>query len=185
MGKIFSSIFGGSGSKSKQQSTSASTSASLNQAYPFISQTYAPQAQQGTGAMDMLANLLGYGSNPQAGVDAFNQYKDSAGYDSTLQAGSQAITGNNASKGLLNSGATLKSLDKFGETTNQSFYNNFLSQLLGAGNQGLAAGQLISGAGNTANSQSNSQSTGSSSSYQKPGIGSFLGQIASSIPVPA
>lgn len=180
-----SAIFGGS--KSKQQSTSQQSSqaqnTSYNKAYDFLQDTYAPVAQQGTGASKLLASLLGYG-DPGAFQPAFDNYKSSAGYDFILDSGSRAITGNAASKGMLNSGATLKALNSFGQNTASQFYNNFLDRLLGASNQGMQAGNLISGAGNygqgTSSSQGTSNSTSSSSS--KPGIGGFIGSVASALP---
>lgn len=153
-----SAIFGGS--KSKQSSSSS------NQAYPYLQQAYGGQVSNGTTANNSLLSLLTGGAGSQ---DAFNNYKNSAGYRSTLDAGSHAITDNAASRGLLNSGATGKALTNYGQNLNQQYYNNYLNQLLGVSQQGLAAGGLIGGAGST------SSSTGSSSS--KPGIGGFLGAL--------
>jgi hypothetical protein len=158
-----SGIFGGS----------KSTQTSSNQAYPQLSQAYGGQIATGTGANSLLGSLLGVpGSDPSQGAAGLQNYKNSAGYQSTLDAGSQAITGNNASRGLLQSGATGKALSNFGQQTNQNYYQNYLSNLLGLGQQGLGAGSVVAGAGQS--------SSGSSSS--KPGLGGFLGGLASGIP---
>jgi hypothetical protein len=178
MGKIFSSVFGGSGSKSKQQSTASSSS--QNQAYPWLQETYSPQVQTGLDATGALKNLLGL-SGPAQFDDQFNDYKDSSGYNFMFDQGQKAITGNNAVKGLLNSGSTLKALNAFGTNTASTYFNQYLDRLLGLSKSGQEAGGLISGAGNT--SQSQSQSTGKSSSYQKPGIASFLGSAISGLPM--
>jgi hypothetical protein len=169
-----SAIFGGS--KSKQQSTASSSSS--NQAYPWLQQTYAPQAQTGLDATSALKNLLGL-SGPSQFDDQFNDYKDSSGYNFMFDQGSKAITGNNATKGLLNSGSTLKALNMFGQNTASTYFNQYLDRLLGLSGLGNQAGSLISGAGGVSNSQS--QSTGTSKS--KPGLGSLIGSALSALPM--
>lgn len=156
-----SAIFGGS--KSKQQQTQESG----NSAFPAIQQAYNGQIANGTKANDTLTSLLtgGPGAN-----EAFDNYKNSTGYQSTLDAGSQAITDNNAAKGMLQSGDTGKALTKFGQNTNQGFFQNFLNSLLGVGNQGLQAGGLVTQAGQYSKGQS------SGSSNQKNGLGGLLGR---------
>lgn len=161
MSKIF-----GKPSTSTQQSTSVSN----NQAFPQLSAGLSPQVANGTGASNSIAALLGVGGDPAAQAAAFKQFQNSTGYQEQLAAGSQAITGNAASKGLLNSGATAKALQASGQTlANQSYqsYLNPLQALVGSGNQ--AAG-VISGAGQQSNSQSTSDNTGA-----KKGIGGLLG----------
>jgi len=188
-----SSIFGGS--KSKQQSTSqqssqsqsTSNSLSFNQAYPWAQQTYGGMAQNGANASNALTSLLGIGGNADAQKAAFDNYKNSAGYQFQLQQGMDAINGNAAAKGMLSSGATAKALAGYGQNLASTYYNNYLDRLLGVGNQGLQAGGLVTGAGNVSqsNSQSTSSSTGTSNSTgtskSKPGIGGFIGQVASGV----
>lgn len=173
MGKVFSSIFGGGGSKQKAQAQNSSQ----NQAYPWLQQQYAPQVQQGLDASDAYGNLLGL-SGPSRFDEQFNDYKDSSGYNFMLDQGSKAITGNNAAKGLLNSGSTLKALNTFGQNTASTYFNQYLDRLLGLTKSGQEAGGLISGAGNT--SQGTSSSSGSS--YQKKGMGEFIGSILGGMP---
>jgi hypothetical protein len=185
-----SSIFGGS--KQKQTSTnssvsdSSSSSDSRNQAYPWLQETFGGMGQTGVGANDALAALLGVGGDSAGQMAAFNNYKKGAGYQNIIDSGVSAIEGGAASRGLLNSGATAKGIARFGQDTASSFYDKYLSQLLGLSNQGLQAGSLISGAGNVSTSQSQSHatsqgsSTGNSSS--KPGLGGFIGSVASAIP---
>lgn len=129
----------------------------------------------GTGAANSaMAGMLGVGGNPAAQAKAFDQYKNSTGYNSTLQAGSQAITGNNASKGLLSSGATAKALSNFGQNTNQQYYNNYLNQLLGLGNQGIAAGGVLADSGKTS---SQSETGAKPGLFGSGGVGSLLTSI--------
>lgn len=160
MSDIGQAIFGGSKAQSQQNSH--------NEAYPWLQQQYAGQVGTGTGATSMLGNLLGLGDT-QAGTDAFNQYKNSAGYQADEHAGTQAITNNNAARGLLQSGDTLKSISQYGTDLTNKYYQNYLNDLLGLSGQGIAAGGLISGAGQV--------SQGTSSSSQKPGMSKFIGSI--------
>jgi len=155
-----SSIFGGS----KQKASSS------NKAYPYIQDTFGSTAGTTGGVSDAISSLLGLGGS-RAQSDAFNNYRDSTGYNFQLDQGSKAITGNNAAKGILNSGSTAKALTSYGQNLASQSMNDYLSQLFNLGNLGLGAGSLISGAGNT------STSSGSS----KKGIGGFLGNAAGSI----
>lgn len=159
MGGLVQGIFGGS----KQQATSG------NQAYGTLASDYGGQIQNGTDANNLLSSLLTGGA---AGAQGLQSYKDSSGYQSTLDAGSQAITGNNASRGLLNSGATGKALSNYGQQTNQSYYNNYLTNLLGLSSAGTTAGGLLASAGST------SQSTGNSNK----GISGLLGTVLGGLP---
>lgn len=168
-------LFGGS--KSKQQSTSNSTSSSYNQAYPYIQQAYQPTVATGNSAFSSLGALLGLGGNKEQADSAYNNYLGSTDYSRTLRTGTQAITNNGAVNGLLGSGKTLKALNSYGQETAQKYFGDYLSRLLGLGNAGLNAGQLIMSAGNTASSQSAGQSSGTSGSNN--GAASTIGSIAS------
>lgn len=153
-------IFGGN----KTQSTSSST----NQAYPYLQGALSGTVGQGTAAGSQLANLLGLGGGA-AQTDGFNKWKQSTGYQAGVDQGVQGIVGNNASKGLLNSGGTLKAIDTFGQDYASQKYQDYinpLQNLLGSGIQGAG---VLAGAGNT----SQSQSSGS----EKPGISKFIGQL--------
>lgn len=156
-------IFGGS----KSQSTSQQTSG--NQAYPFIQSTYGDTAGSTGSYSSLIQSLLGVGGTAGAGAAGLNAFQNSAGYQNALTTGSNAITGNNAAKGLLNSGATLKALDRFGSNLGNSYYNDYLNSLFNGANLGIGAGQLISGSGQT------SQGTSTSSSSSSPGISGLVG----------
>jgi hypothetical protein len=107
---------------------------------------------QGTGvsANQAQANLLGLGDDA-AGDAAFQRFQESSGFQSQLRAGSQAITGNQAARGLLSSGSTLKRLSTFGSDLAKQGFSSFLGQLGGVANRGLSAAQgsaqLITGGG--------------------------------------
>lgn len=164
-----SSLFGG-----KKTSTTQGTS--TNSAYPELHDQLSGAVGNAGGASDAIANMLGIGSAGAAGQGAaFDNYKNSTGYNSTLDAGSHAITNSNAAHGFLQSGATGKALSNFGQQTNQQYYQNYMSQLLGLGNLGLGAGSLL---GSTANKST----TGTQTDKSKPGLGGLLGTVLTGIP---
>lgn len=157
-----SSIFGGSSSKS--------TSLSENQAYPYLQGALGGTIGNAGSAGSQIANLLGLNGNAAQG-QGFNNWKDSTGYQFGMDQGVKAITGNAATKGLLNSGGTLKAVDTFGQNyadTKFGDYQGMLQQLLGSGIQG--AGVLANaGQKSISNSTSNSNNGGLGA-----GIGSLL-----------
>lgn len=185
-----SGIFGGSKSKqsSSNQSTSnsSSSSKSWNEAYPWLQETYGGMGTGGVNAFNLAQAGLGVGGDPAAATDAFNAFKKSSGFDAMLRGGMEALEGGAASRGLLNSGATVRGATRLGSDMAQQMYGSWLDKLLGTSQQGLSAGNLISGAGNRSESQSqsSSQSSGTSSgtSNSKNGLGGFLGSALSAIP---
>jgi len=166
-----SSIFGGS--KSKQQSQQSSSSQSSNRAYDTVSSAYTPVINQGNQALSQVSALLGLGGDSGAARGAFDSYLGSTDYGFTLGEGQRAITGSAATRGLLNSGATLKALNNFGQNTAQKYLGDYITRLLGIGTAGQNAGQLLTSAGQT--SSSTSQGTSSGSSSNSPGLAGFLG----------
>lgn len=154
-----SAIFGG---KKSQQTASAS-----NQSYGDINNAFSPLFSQAQSGANSLSALLGGDSS---GLDA---YKGATGFDAATQQGSRGITGNAAASGLLRSGATSKGLQQYGDTVQNQYAQNYINGLMGQIGVGTQAGGLVSGAGQ----QSQSQGTSS----EKPGIGKFLGQVASGV----
>lgn len=172
MGKLF-----GGGSKSKQQSTqtSQSVSNSYNQAYPFIQQQFGGLTNQVTSGANALQALLG------GDMSGLNTFLNTTGYNFDRDRGEGSINTRLASQGMRNSGAALKALTTFNQGLRSTYSDKYIDTLLKQIGTGFNAGQLISGTGNTANSQSNSygQSTGSSSS--KGGIGQTVGSVAQAV----
>lgn len=107
----------------------------------------------GASANNAIASLLGLGGDPAAQEAAFARFRDSSGYRFQLDQGMKSITSNNASKGLLNSGAALKALTGFGQGLANTSMSNYLQQLLGLSQGGLQAGNIITGAGTAAGNQ--------------------------------
>jgi hypothetical protein len=172
-----SSLFG-SHTQQKSVQQSAANSSSANQAYGTLSNAFSPVLGQTAQSGDYISQLLGL-SNGTGGADAFNKYLGSTGYNFALNQGTNAITSNAASRGLLDSGATGKALEGYGQNLGSQYFNNYLTQLLGLGNQGIQAGQVLSGAGNTSNSQA--ASSGASGSESGSGIGGFTGIAINSL----
>lgn len=156
-----SEIFGGSKSKS--------VGSSYNKSYDYLQGALGGQVGQGGLAGTQMANLLGL-NGAQGQNDAFNNWRNSTGYQFGLNQGMDAITGNAAAGGLLNSGSTAKALNSFGQDYASTQYGNYMQQLMGLSGQGLNAANTIGGAGNV----SNQKSTSSSTNGFGGGIGSLL-----------
>lgn len=146
-------------------------STSENQAYGFIEDTYAPQAQGGVDAFGMLGDALGIGGNPEAANGAFQNFLNSSGFKNILDQAMRGVTNSMAGRGLLRSGATGKALQDRAAGLGQQYFGNWLNQLSGASQLGQGAGGLITNAGQT------STSTGA-----KQGFGSLIGAGLSFIP---
>lgn len=154
MGGIISSLFGGSQQKENQSSS--------NRAFDLLSNPLQSEVQGGSNVFNQLTSTLGQG---------FDAYKKNAGYDFALNRGNDAITGNAAAHGLLNSGSTDKALATFETGLGSQTYNNYLDRLQGAAGIGNQAGQVLDGAGNV--------STGSSSGSNNKGLLGNLSPLAS------
>jgi hypothetical protein len=164
-----------------------STSSSENVNNDLIKSTYGGTMQQGTGATNFLAQLLGVSPGGVAGTAnavgtaangvaqaggaqaGYNNYLQQAGYAPAMRQLSQGVTGQGAAAGLLNSGSTAKALQSRGTELNQGFFNNYLQQLSGLSGLGLQAGGLVANTGQ--------KSTGTS----QGGGPSTLGSIASTV----
>ena len=156
------------GFSSKSESANGSsqrTDNSKNQAYPFVQDTFAPVAQGTAGSNNAIANLLGL-NGASGSTEGFDNFRNSSGYNFIRDQGIEGINSNDASKGLLGSGSALKSISSYSSGLASQFLDKYLASLQGLTGSGLQAGQIISGAGNTSNSQGSSvnSSQGKSSS---------------------
>lgn len=163
MGAIF-------GSPAKSSSTSDSHS--FNNAWPQLKDQFSGVAGQAGNATNALSALLGIGGDPTKQNAAFDNFKNSSGYDFKMKAGQDAITTSNAAKGLLDSGSTGKALATFGHGLADSTLNDYMGQVSSLGNQGIAAGGLLSDAGKESTAHSTSTEKGA-----KKGIGGLLGSV--------
>ena len=156
--------FGKSSQKSNNQSQQ--TSQSLNQAYPFLQRALGAQVSNTSSATNAIKALLGL-SGDTGQKAAFDNFRDSSGYNFIQNEGLRGITSNNAAKGLLGSGSALKAITSYSSDLANNYLDKYLSNLSGVSGQGLQAAQILSGAGNTANSQGTSSgvSTGKSTNF--------------------
>lgn len=168
----------------------AAKSSSENTNNSLITSTYGGQMQQGTGATNFLAQLLGVSPSGVAGTantvgtaangiaagggaqQGYNNYLQMAGYAPAMRQMTQGVVGQGAASGLLNSGATARALQTRGTELNQGFFNNYLQQLAGLSGLGLQAGGLVANTGQKSTSTGGSPSTLGS-------IASTVGGIAS------
>ncbi len=151
------------------------TSSSENVNNKLITSTYGNQMQQGTGATNFLSSLLTGQGDTSAAKGGYQNYLQLAGFAPAMRQLSQAVTGQGAAAGLLNSGSTTKALQTRGAELNQGFFNNYLQQLAGLSGLGLQAGGLVTNAGQKSTSTGGSPSTLGS-------IASTIGGIASIFP---
>jgi hypothetical protein len=156
----------------------------------LITSTYGGQMNQGAGATNFLAQLLGVSpqgvsgtantvgnaANAIAGAggaqQGYNNYLQMAGYAPAMRQMAQGVTGQGAASGLLNSGATAKALQTRGAELNQGFFNNYLQQLQGLSGLGLQAGGLVANTGQKSTSTGGGPSTAGA-------IASTVGSLAS------
>lgn len=139
------------------------------------SQLIQPFIDPGVKANQAVFDALGQGA-PGAQQEQFENFLSSTGFQARLKAGSQAITGNRASVGLLNSGSTLKRLEEFGQNEAQGQFSNFLSLLGGVAGRGLTAAGGAANALIGANVPAAQAELGGQSALQS-GIGAAFGGI--------
>lgn len=80
---------------------------------------------------------------------AFDNYLNSTGYQFTANAGRDTINSSKATGGLLNSGSTLKALEKFSAGNAQQYTQNYINNL--AGQQGVGLNAASGNAGSNSN----------------------------------
>lgn len=168
-----SKIFGGSKQRSTSQSNSVSSSSSSNRAFEGLNTSFSPLTSNAQTGSNALAAILGGDST------GFNSYLDATGFDFNRERGEGALTTMLGSRGLRNSGGAMKALSQFNTGLNQQYAGNYMDRLLQQAGLGFNAGNLISGAGGTANSSSTSNSTGTQIGSSSPGIGGLFGGVGS------
>lgn len=118
----------------------------------------APWRTIGADALDRVAISLGlpdqYGRT-EDGRD-FSEFFKSPGYQFRFDEGQKAVERSAAARGSLQSGATMKALQRQGQGEASAEYGNYVSQLMGLSGQGLtAATNLGSLRSNAAANQAN------------------------------
>lgn len=161
-----SKIFGGSKSKSTQQSTQSSSSS--NRAFDLFSNDYSS-----VGAPAIASGIQGRNEMLDGG---FEGYKEKANFNFFRDTGLKNLMGAFGSRGVLQSGAAAKGLQDRGQNMLAALLSDYMGQQQGQAQLGLSLAQLLGGAGQV--STSTGQSTGSSTSKQSNGFGGFLGSFA-------
>lgn len=100
--------------------------------------TYAPG---GARAFEARQALLGLGGDRAAAEDGFENYRNSTGFQFALDTGMDAITGNRAARGVLDSGRTGSQLMEFGSNLGRRSFDNYLGTLMQDSQMGFNAGQ--------------------------------------------
>ena len=133
---------------SKAATSAANTNNALqSQIYNENKATLAPYVAAGQPATDRIQALLGLGGDAAAASAGFDAFKGSDGYQFRFNEGQKAVTAALGGRGLLDSGAAQKALQKYGQNTASAEFGNYLGYL---GNQqalGLSAASAQAGVG--------------------------------------
>jgi hypothetical protein len=106
-----------------------------------LSKAYDPYVSAGGSALERLMAGLGLGGDTAGFTQA---YRNLPGYQAGLDSGSRAITGNAAARGMLNSGATAKGLQRYGSDYEDKRSGDYLTRLMSMTGMGQSAtGQQI------------------------------------------
>ncbi len=126
-----------------------------------------------------------YANNNKTGGMEYGGFEETPWQNYIMEQGQRSIDASAASRGKLNSGATLKALSDYGQTTGNQFYQNYLAQLSGAsasgqnaaGNMATAGANYATGAGNALGAMGNAQAAGAIGvgNALNTGIGNVLG----------
>lgn len=131
MGGIVGGILGKKSAKKEASNVRAAAERSAKIVEPFV--------KTGVQASGAVAGALGLEGGAEQDV-AFQNFLGSTGFRSQVKAGTEAITGNAAARGLLQSGATLKGITTFGQEKAQAGFSNFLANLQQTAGRGASAG---------------------------------------------
>lgn len=141
------------GAQQSAANTAANTQMSM---YNQTAANLAPYNAEGQTATNKLNSILGLGGSMNA--DQLSNYLTNLpGYQFQLSQGTQAIDRSEAAKGLLNSGATGKALEQYGQGLGGSYLQGYVNQLQGlaglgenaaamTGNFATQTGQGVAGA---------------------------------------
>lgn len=149
--------------------------------YDRNSANLTPFMQSGGRANDAITNFLGL--NGQQGQDAaFQSYAKSTGADYTQRRGVDAITSSAATRGMLNSGSTLKAVNQFARDDSQRYVGSYLDRLFGLSGQGMGAASALAGVGQNyagavgANNNAAADVTGNAALSQANIFNNLIGQ---------
>lgn len=134
---------GGSLLAGKAQSNAAAAAlAQQQQMYNTTRGDLAPFRSLGAGAGNTLANLYGFGGaggGTPYNANALAAFQNSPDYAFAQQQGIQGLTNQNASRGMLMSGANLKDIMGFSSGLASQNFNNYANRLMGLTQIGAGA----------------------------------------------
>lgn len=164
MGGIINDIFGGGSNKATKQAAQFNTGV-----YNDTKSLTSPYTTGGAADFGAFNGAL----TGTDGGQGLQNYLNSTGYKFTTGQGTQAIENSQAAHGLLNSGATAKALDTYGENMGQTYYQNYLNNLFQGSQLGMQGVQTQANAGsNASNSNANILQTGAT--QRANGVGNML-----------
>lgn len=137
MGGILRALTGGS----KQKSTSG------NYAYEGLNSSLSPSVGFVGQAGDSLAALLGLTGDSTAQQGALDNFAHSGGMDWLMDRGNRGVVANNAAKGLLKSGSTLKGMQAFSQGLSSTYLGKYMDNLFNLSKLGLGSAGILSDAG--------------------------------------
>ena len=168
-------VSAGSKASKAQKNAAAMQVAESQRQYDQTRADYAPAREAGAGATNKLASMYGvYKPGDASYVET--DFTASPGYDWRLSQGVQAAERSAAARGLLGSGAAMKSIQRYGEGLASSEYENYansLKSLAGLG-QTATSGTAAAGAASTGAINSAYQQAGNARASAYANTGSAI-----------
>jgi len=163
LGSVIGGLFGGGGAKKaariQQQTAQMQIAANERNRSEMVGLSQ-PTIDRGNAAASTYSALLGLGGDPVASSAALDTWRGSTGYQDVLDTGLRAVNSNAYARGMGDSGATLRALQRTGSTLanqNQQQYLANLNALIQTGNSAIGNVAGVS----TATTQANNQALGS------------------------
>lgn len=147
------SIISGNKAANAQEDAANKSVAEQQREYDQARSDYAPWRNTGTGALSKLGSLYGINSDGTTGApsqSAINDFQNTPGYQFQLQQGTQAAEHSAAARGLLGSGAAMKSIASYAGGLADSTYNQYVGQLNTLAGFGQSATNATTAAGQNA-----------------------------------
>jgi hypothetical protein len=151
MGKnIGRTIFGGP-EKSKSHS--------YNRNFSEVSDAMEPSLGYVGAGGNAMSDLLGLGGG-EAQTEGLEKFANSGGMEFLRDQGNNQINSNASARGLLKSGSTIKSLERYGQGLGSTYLNQYMGNLKDLSQIGLGAGGLMSSVGQTSKGSSSGKKEG-------------------------
>lgn len=200
-GSVLGGITGGKGAKKAakaQLQAQRETNALNQQIYNLNTGNIRPFMDRGNDAGLALNALLGLSGDENTVASAergLQQFKASTGYGQRLHEGNNALNTAFAAKGMLQSGAALKALDRYNQDYASNEFEKYLGYLSGQQGIGLSGANALAGVGsnfvntaanvnaNAADARSNAAlASGASWNNALSGVARAAGQYIGGLP---